>query len=142
MRVRRQIPHSCECGYGSNWGEIVEDAFDFFASHYEAYGYPLLFAGVMLENAGIPVPGETAVLVAGFLASHLALGHGLGVIGDTVIGILGAVIGGFLAAVFHVGIAVVGHPIISAMIIAFIGAAVLLLIVRMFGGGARRRALS
>jgi membrane protein DedA with SNARE-associated domain len=70
MRVRRQIPHSCECGYGSNWGEIVEDAFDFFASHYEAYGYPLLFAGVMLENAGIPVPGETAVLVAGFLASQ------------------------------------------------------------------------
>jgi uncharacterized membrane protein YeaQ/YmgE (transglycosylase-associated protein family) len=38
-------------------------------------------------------------LVAGFLARHLALGHGLGVIGDTVVGILGAVIGGFLAAV-------------------------------------------
>ena len=79
-------------------------------------------------------------LAAGFLASHLALGHGLGVIGDTVVGILGAVIGGFLAAIFHVSIVLVGHPIISAMIIAFIGAAVLLLVVRMFGGGARRRA--
>lgn len=79
-------------------------------------------------------------LVAGFLASHLALGHGLGVIGDTVVGILGAVIGGFLAAIFHVSIVLVGHPIISAMIIAFIGAALLLLVVRMFGGGARRRA--
>jgi uncharacterized membrane protein YeaQ/YmgE (transglycosylase-associated protein family) len=79
-------------------------------------------------------------LVAGFLASHLALGHGLGVIGDTVIGILGAVIGGFLAAIFHFSIVLVGHPIISAMIIAFIGAAVLLLVVRMVGGGARRRA--
>jgi membrane-associated protein len=33
------------------------------------YGYPVLFLGVMLENAGIPVPGETAVLFAGFLAS-------------------------------------------------------------------------
>jgi membrane protein DedA with SNARE-associated domain len=33
------------------------------------YGYPVLFLGVMLENAGIPVPGETAVLLAGFLAS-------------------------------------------------------------------------
>jgi uncharacterized membrane protein YeaQ/YmgE (transglycosylase-associated protein family) len=79
-------------------------------------------------------------LVAGFLASHLALGHGLGLIGDTVVGILGAVIGGFLAAVFHVSIVLVGHPIISAMIIAFIGAAVLLLVVRLFGGGVRRRA--
>jgi uncharacterized membrane protein YeaQ/YmgE (transglycosylase-associated protein family) len=79
-------------------------------------------------------------LVAGFLASHLALGHGLGVIGDTVVGILGAIIGGFLATVFHVSIVLVGHPIISAMIVAFIGAALLLLVVRMFGGGARRRA--
>ena len=79
-------------------------------------------------------------LVAGFLASHLALGHGLGVIGDTVVGILGAIIGGFLATVFHVSIVLVGHPIISAMIVAFIGAALLLLVVRMFSGGARRRA--
>jgi uncharacterized membrane protein YeaQ/YmgE (transglycosylase-associated protein family) len=80
-------------------------------------------------------------LVAGFVASHLALGHGLGVIGDTVVGILGAIVGGFLAAVFHVSIVLVGHPIISAMIVAFIGAALLLLVVRMFGGGSRRRVL-
>jgi membrane-associated protein len=33
------------------------------------YGYPVLFAGVMLENAGIPLPGETAVLFAGYLSS-------------------------------------------------------------------------
>jgi uncharacterized membrane protein YeaQ/YmgE (transglycosylase-associated protein family) len=79
-------------------------------------------------------------LVAGFLASHLALGRGLGLFGDTVVGILGAFIGGFLAAVLHFSIAVVGHPIISEMIIAFIGAALLLLVVRMFSGGVRRRA--
>ncbi len=79
-------------------------------------------------------------LVAGFLASHVALGHGLGVIGDTVVGILGAIIGGFLAGILHFNIVLVGHPIISAMIVAFIGAAILLLVVRMFGGGARRRA--
>ena len=36
---------------------------------YAAYGYPALFLGVLLESAGIPVPGETAILVAGFLAS-------------------------------------------------------------------------
>jgi uncharacterized membrane protein YeaQ/YmgE (transglycosylase-associated protein family) len=34
-----------------------------------------------------------------------------------------------------VGIA--GHPIVSEMIMAFIGAAILLLVVRMLGGGRR-----
>jgi uncharacterized membrane protein YeaQ/YmgE (transglycosylase-associated protein family) len=55
------------------------------------------------------------------------------------VGILGAFIGGFLAAVFHFTIAVVGHPLISEMIVAFIGAALLLLIVRMFSGSRSRR---
>jgi uncharacterized membrane protein YeaQ/YmgE (transglycosylase-associated protein family) len=81
-------------------------------------------------------------LVAGFVASHVALGRGLGLFGDTIVGIIGAFIGGFLAAVFHIGIAVVGHPIISEMIIAFIGAALLLLVVRMFGGSRSRRHLA
>lgn len=53
-----------------------------FAEWYKDYGYPMLFLGVMLENAGIPVPGETAVFVAGFLASEqgnhfLAEEHGV-----------------------------------------------------------------
>ena len=81
-------------------------------------------------------------LVAGFLASHLALGHGLGIVGDVLVGIVGAFLGGFLAGVFHWGIAIAGHPILSAMLVAFIGAVVLLLIVRLLGmgRGARRRA--
>ncbi len=29
-------------------------------------------------------------LVAGFLASHIALGHGLGLLGDIIVGIIGA----------------------------------------------------
>src|SRR5207249_5013676 len=37
--------------------------------YYAEYGYWVLFLGVMLENAGIPVPGETALLAAGYLAS-------------------------------------------------------------------------
>jgi membrane-associated protein len=44
--------------------------FELFESCCHTYGYPILFAGVMLENAGLPVPGETAVLVGGFLASE------------------------------------------------------------------------
>ena len=41
------------------------------------YGYWAVFFGVMLENAGVPVPGETILLVGGFFASqghfHIAL---------------------------------------------------------------------
>jgi uncharacterized membrane protein YeaQ/YmgE (transglycosylase-associated protein family) len=79
-------------------------------------------------------------LVAGFLASRVALGHGLGLFGDIVVGIIGAFIGGFLAGVFHVNVQVIGHPIISEMVVAFAGAVILLLVVRLFaGGGVRRR---
>jgi thioredoxin reductase (NADPH) len=39
------------------------------------YGYPALFFTVLLENAGIPIPGETAVLIAGFLASETGGAH-------------------------------------------------------------------
>src|SRR5919202_95880 len=39
------------------------------------YGYWTVFFGVMLENAGVPVPGETILLAAGFFAAngHFAL---------------------------------------------------------------------
>jgi membrane-associated protein len=47
----------------------VEELVKHLAEWYQEYGYPVLFLGVMLENAGLPVPGETAVLVAGFLCS-------------------------------------------------------------------------
>jgi uncharacterized membrane protein YeaQ/YmgE (transglycosylase-associated protein family) len=102
---------------------------------------------ININGAPITIEWDTLLiwalvgLVAGFFASHVALGHGLGLFGDVIVGILGALIGGFLAAIFHFSIVVVGHPIISAMIIAFIGAAILLLVVRMFSGsGVRRRA--
>ncbi|HLN29446.1 MAG TPA: DedA family protein [Gemmataceae bacterium] len=49
--------------------------FQQFAQEYAVYGYPVLFCGVLAENAGVPVPGETAVLVAGFLSSPAGGGH-------------------------------------------------------------------
>ena len=80
--------------------------------------------------------------VAGFLASHVALGHGLGLFWDVVVGVVGALFGGIVLAGFlHFSIVVAGHPIISAMIMAFIGAAILLILVRLLSGrGVRRRA--
>ena len=79
-------------------------------------------------------------LVAGFLASHVALGHGLGLFWDMVVGIVGGLFGGIvLAGILHFSVGIVGHPILSAMIMAFIGAAILLLIVRLFAGRRYRR---
>ena len=80
--------------------------------------------------------------VAGFLASHVALGHGMGLLWDIVIGVLGGLFGGIvLAGILHISVAIAGHPILSAMIMAFIGAVILLLIFRLFAGrGYRGRA--
>ena len=78
-------------------------------------------------------------LVAGFLASRVALGHGLGLFGDVVVGILGAFLGGFLASIFNIQVQVIGHPLISQMVVAFAGAVLLLLIVRLASGGRSRR---
>ncbi|MEN3334705.1 MAG: hypothetical protein V7641_4070 [Blastocatellia bacterium] len=45
---------------------ILDTLLDLFKS----YGYWIVFFGVMLENAGLPVPGETILLAAGFFASE------------------------------------------------------------------------
>src|ERR1044071_1694671 len=39
-------------------------------SYFTHYGSWVVFFGVMLENAGIPVPGESILLAAGFFASQ------------------------------------------------------------------------
>ena len=43
---------------------------DRLATLVDKWGYWIIFFGVMLENAGIPVPGETVLLAAGFFASR------------------------------------------------------------------------
>jgi uncharacterized membrane protein YeaQ/YmgE (transglycosylase-associated protein family) len=77
-------------------------------------------------------------LVAGFLASHVILGHGLGVFTDAIVGVLGAIVGGWLASYFQFRVAVAGHPLISEMIVAFFGAMIVLLVLRLLSMGARR----
>ncbi|MDZ7963015.1 MAG: DedA family protein [Aulosira sp. DedQUE10] len=58
-----------------------------FAHH---YGYWAIFLGILLENLGIPLPGETVTLVGGFLAGSNELNYWL-VLGNAV---AGAVLGG------------------------------------------------
>ncbi len=71
-------------------------------------------------------------LIAGWLAGLVMKGSGYGVLGDIIIGIIGALIGGFLASVlFGVGISGFNLP---SLIIAFLGAVILVAIVRALPG--------
>src|SRR6266571_3560370 len=65
--------------------------------------------------------------IAGFLAGKVMTGHGLGLIWDIVVGILGAFLGGWLAGL--VGIAITSN--VALIIVAFIGAMILLGIFRL-----------
>jgi uncharacterized membrane protein YeaQ/YmgE (transglycosylase-associated protein family) len=79
-------------------------------------------------------------LVAGFLASRVMRGGGYGLIGDIVVGLIGAFIGGWLAG--FLGIRVGGSSsLIVSIVIAFIGACILLAIFRAVTRGAPRRRL-
>jgi membrane protein DedA with SNARE-associated domain len=63
------------------------------------YGYWAILFGIMLENLGIPLPGESIVLVGGFLAGRGDLGF-WGVLACTIIG---AIVGnnfGYWAGVY------------------------------------------
>ncbi len=73
-------------------------------------------------------------LIAGWLAGMVMRGGGYGVVGDIIMGILGGLIGGFLAStLFNMPDAVNGINITS-IIVAFIGAVVLIAIVRAIPG--------
>lgn len=62
------------------------------------YGYGLIFLGVMLENTGLPLPGETITLTGGFLAGNRELEY-WSVLGSAILGaILGDNLGYWLGA--------------------------------------------
>ncbi len=75
-------------------------------------------------------------LVAGFLATHLVVGHGFGLGGDLIVGILGALLGYLFLGTFLIEHVLTPLEIPSASVlgqtfIAFIGSAVLLVIMRL-----------
>ena len=71
-------------------------------------------------------------LVAGVLASF-AVGGGFGLLGDIVIGIIGAFVGGWIFR--QMGWSAPGGGRIGTIFVAFIGAVVLLLILRLIRRG-------
>jgi uncharacterized membrane protein YeaQ/YmgE (transglycosylase-associated protein family) len=75
-------------------------------------------------------------LIAGWLASQVMRG-GYGLIGDIIVGAVGAVIGGFLAATFFNMPDAVNGINVTSILVAFIGAVILIAILRAVSG--RRR---
>jgi uncharacterized membrane protein YeaQ/YmgE (transglycosylase-associated protein family) len=87
-------------------------------------------------------PGENAVmmatnsiiviliigLIAGWLAGRI-MGGGFGIIGDIIVGIIGALIGSWLWGVLH--LPGIGPWWLTAIIIATVGACILLFIIRL-----------
>ncbi|HTD77405.1 MAG TPA: GlsB/YeaQ/YmgE family stress response membrane protein [Chloroflexota bacterium] len=72
-------------------------------------------------------------LIAGWLAGQFMRGGGYGIIGDIVLGILGAIVGGWLTGVL-LGRDMVNGFNIESLIVAVLGAVVLIAISRLFTG--------
>jgi uncharacterized membrane protein YeaQ/YmgE (transglycosylase-associated protein family) len=77
-------------------------------------------------------------LVAGVLASLVMGGSGYGLIGDIIIGIVGAFVGGWIFRTLGAGSPFGG--LAGVIFVAFIGAVVLLFILRLIRGATVRRA--
>ncbi|HEX9100306.1 MAG TPA: GlsB/YeaQ/YmgE family stress response membrane protein [Candidatus Dormibacteraeota bacterium] len=64
--------------------------------------------------------------IAGFLASKVLTGKGMGLLWDIVVGILGAFLGGWIAGLMGIS---VGN-IVMEVVVAFVGAVILLVVFR------------
>lgn len=73
-------------------------------------------------------------LIAGWLAGLVVKGGGYGCVGDIVVGVIGGLIGGWIASYFfHMGDPMSGINL-QSIVVAFVGAVILVFILRLFGG--------
>jgi uncharacterized membrane protein YeaQ/YmgE (transglycosylase-associated protein family) len=89
-----------------------------------------MFAEIQLNPGGI-IAWAVVGLIAGWLAGVMMKGSGFGVVGDVIVGLIGAMIGGFLFGVFVPGTT----GFIGSICVAFLGACVLIFILRAFTSG-------
>jgi uncharacterized membrane protein YeaQ/YmgE (transglycosylase-associated protein family) len=72
-------------------------------------------------------------LIAGFLAGQVMRGGGYGLIGDIIVGVLGGLLGGWIgSALLKIDAGTSGISL-ESILIAFAGAVLLILILRMIG---------
>ncbi len=73
-------------------------------------------------------------LIAGWLAGLVVKGGGFGCIGDIIVGVIGGLLGGWIASsFFHMGDPMSGINI-ESIVVAFIGAVILIIILRLISG--------
>lgn len=90
-------------------------------------------AGRLVTNPGSWLAWIVVGLIAGAVAARVVTGRGFGCIADIIVGIVGALIGGWLlGALFDVN-GTVGF--IGSIVVAFIGAAILLSLLKLLSGG-------
>jgi len=77
--------------------------------------------------------------IAGFVASKVLSGKGMGLLWDIVVGILGAFVGGWLASLVGLPVSP-GTFTIGGLLSAFVGAVILLIIFRAVASRGRQRA--
>ena len=74
-------------------------------------------------------------LIAGWLAGLVMRGGGYGVIGDIIVGVVGGLLGGWIStSLLHIGAGVNGINL-ESILVAFAGAVVLLVLLRLLSGG-------
>ena len=77
-------------------------------------------------------------IAAGWLAGQLMKGTGFGLIGDLVLGLVGAIIGGWLFGIVASPAEPVGF--FGSIVVATVGAIILIFVARALGGGRTARA--
>jgi uncharacterized membrane protein YeaQ/YmgE (transglycosylase-associated protein family) len=90
-------------------------------------------AGRLVTNPGSWLAWIVVGLIAGAVAARVVTGRGFGCVADIIVGIVGALIGGYLiGALFDINGSV---GFIGSIIVAFIGAAILLSLLKLLSGG-------
>jgi len=87
------------------------------------------YAAILLTPGGV-ISWLVVGLIAGWLAGLVMKGGGYGVLGDIIVGLIGSFLGGLLMGIFVEGSA----QFWGSIVVAFIGACVLIALVRLIGG--------
>src|ERR1700745_1392752 len=93
----------------------------------------MLLAGRVVLDLGSWLSWIIVGLIAGAVAARVVAGRGFGCIADIVVGIAGAIIGGYLLGLLFTLNGTVGFW--GSIVVAFIGAALLLLALKALSGG-------
>ena len=93
---------------------------------------PMLSSSLNLEP-GSWISWIVVGLISGTIAARVVAGRGFGCVADMVVGVAGAIIGGFMLSALFGASGTVGFW--GSIIVAFIGAAVLLAVLKLLSGG-------